>query len=85
MDTQQSEHIGQEQRRAFPRPRPFRPPTEADLLLARMERTVDEIVEALSELGAADSQTSPAPALSLAAAARRLFKLAGRWPSPPGS
>ena len=84
MDTQ-SKHLAHEERRDCPRARPFRRPTDEELLLGRMERAVDEIVEALSALASTGSREAAASALPLTAAARRLVVLTSRWPSPPGS
>lgn len=72
-------HLAQEKRHDCPRARPFRPPTEPELLLGRMERAVDEIVTAVATLGSTDSAKAQDHVLRVAGAARRLSGLASRW------
>ena len=68
-----------------PKARPFRQPTDEELLLARIERTVDEIIEALLQVTAPEPRESGAGPLKLVAAARRLSGLASRLLSRRGS
>lgn len=62
-----------------PKPEPFRQSGQRGLLLRRMERAVDEIVEGLASLASTANSTVADDALSVGAAARRLSDLVARW------
>lgn len=62
-----------------PRPNTFQQSAERGLLLRRMERAVDEIIEGLTSLALTDDSRAAGDALSVGAAARRLADLAARW------
>lgn len=63
-----------------PSPRSFRPTGDLEILLRRMEDAVDEIVTAVTALGAVESaKAGQDHLLRVAAAARRLSGLTARW------